>query len=873
MTRCRFPRALVAPIAHRLASILGAPRPRRSTTDPGSSQWSRLEALEPRVLLSATIGPIALDPPLHPAPLVAPPGVPSAASSNAQADPNTAGGGAAVDPGFDIDTRAIWIFGDERDRMLMLPRLGETVSDLLLLDRREQRLRFLLESGIDTVYLLVGNEVEDDTLAHREAEFATLITRMRDYGLTVHGTIGTPGLDLSLNGVITDVLGHLITYNQNMVTAGRPEAQFDGVILDVEPWVRDDWNANRHAISQDLLDVSQEVTDRRDTQAPSLPVGMAIPLWFDTFDVSWSDSGPQETQDMNRHVQEIFDYVAVSAYRHTACGEALDCDNLGNGMIFQVLNEMAYAIEVQKPIVLGVETRPGQGDIVTFFEEGDVWLQQQLEIVRDAFDTNPYFTGFAIHQMEVYYDWSGIILETEAVAAPVDPLVGPPQHSIDIPEPWTHLSNVFADGYRGEDRLSFFSNGTDDQPITFTPDLHQAGTYRVMLNWVAQANQPANLRIDIHHANGTFTQFIDQRQQGATVLDTDELLACSAALREQCSNHWIDLGAFDFVQGAVGSVVVHTLGARGRVVVDALRFRRINPNAIESIILDNTDIKEEEDLTGVELFGPWAVSNVFGGFHGQDYLLNNNSEHGDKRVEFTPDITVAGQYDVFVRWTSNPERSTRVPIDIHHATPGSGPAPEPDTFIVDQTQSGGRWVQLGSYFFDTDLSGKVVVRTDNTEDGLVAVDAVRFDRLTPPAAAPSASSLSNPDPTGDTTEGDPGDETGGVDLVEWLGRLDGARRQPIILVPMSPSGLVDLAAPAIATASTQETGSYQGRLDGLRRQRRAAYFLNRHLATSDAEHVTRVIPMAFSAALRGLEFVADPTDLPSPDDILRTLID
>ncbi len=49
------------------------------------------------------------------------------------------------------------------------------------------------------------------------------------------------------------------------------------------------------------------------------------------------------------------------------------------------------------------------------------------------------------------------------------------------------------------------------------------------------------------------------------------------------------------------------------------------------------------------------------------------------------------------------------------------------TRTVDQRQSGGQWVPLGTYPFTAGTEGSVLIRTEDT-DGHVIADAVRFVR-------------------------------------------------------------------------------------------------------------------------------------------------
>ncbi len=139
----------------------------------------------------------------------------------------------------------------------------------------------------------------------------------------------------------------------------------------------------------------------------------------------------------------------------------------------------------------------------------------------------------------------------------------------------------------------------------------------------------------------------------------------------------------------------------------------------DEIIVDNAD------PTGVTITGSWTTSTFTPGYNGADYLHDGDTGKGTKSVRFTPTIPVAGNYDVFMIWTSGTNRATNVPVDIVSATGTT-------TVVVDQTVNGGQWVSLGAYDFDAGTTGSVLVRTTGT-NGHVIADAAGFVSSTPPA--------------------------------------------------------------------------------------------------------------------------------------------
>ncbi len=129
------------------------------------------------------------------------------------------------------------------------------------------------------------------------------------------------------------------------------------------------------------------------------------------------------------------------------------------------------------------------------------------------------------------------------------------------------------------------------------------------------------------------------------------------------------------------------------------------------IILDNAPAGQSGG--GRTFTGTWSAS-IAAGYYGVDSLFSNGS--GTDTYRWTPTITVAGFYNVYIRWTSHANRSTAVPIAVTHAGGTT-------TKTYNQQTGGGVWVLHGTYSFNAGTSGYVQVSDVN---GQACADAVRF---------------------------------------------------------------------------------------------------------------------------------------------------
>lgn len=136
------------------------------------------------------------------------------------------------------------------------------------------------------------------------------------------------------------------------------------------------------------------------------------------------------------------------------------------------------------------------------------------------------------------------------------------------------------------------------------------------------------------------------------------------------------------------------------------------------IVLDNSDTSN-----GVTITGSWIASSSVQGFHGTNYLHDNNTGKGLKSVQFTPMIPEENDYEIFMKWSADPGRANNVPISITYK------GGIHDT-TVNQQLRGGEWVSLGMHRLLAGTTGNVVIKTNRTTSYVIA-DAVRFSAVHP----------------------------------------------------------------------------------------------------------------------------------------------
>jgi len=153
------------------------------------------------------------------------------------------------------------------------------------------------------------------------------------------------------------------------------------------------------------------------------------------------------------------------------------------------------------------------------------------------------------------------------------------------------------------------------------------------------------------------------------------------------------------------------------------------------VIVDNADAE-------CTLTGAWTESTNVRGWYGTNYAWANTKTQDS--AAFDLDIPEAGDYDVYIRYTSGSDRSTQAPYSVYY-NGGS------DTKTFDQRTWGGRWRLVGNYPFLAG-QGSVNLSCDTGEGGktkVVIADAVMasLPGSAEPTATPTATSQYSPTPT------------------------------------------------------------------------------------------------------------------------------
>ena len=168
-------------------------------------------------------------------------------------------------------------------------------------------------------------------------------------------------------------------------------SRFDGVNIDIEPYLLDDWSSARPLRGRQYLELSAEFMRMKAAAGSSLLVGPAMPFWFDGIeDVEWNG----QRRKLNEFVQDIYDYVAIMDYRNVAEGR--------DSIVSLAQDELDYADRIDKKVMIGVETLDSSPAKVTFFGKSEKYFEQQLALAESAMRRHRSFGGFVVHHLKSY---------------------------------------------------------------------------------------------------------------------------------------------------------------------------------------------------------------------------------------------------------------------------------------------------------------------------------------------------------------------------------------------------------------------------------------------------------------------------------------
>ncbi|WP_026695863.1 hypothetical protein [Peribacillus kribbensis] len=243
----------------------------------------------------------------------------------------------------------------------------------VLVDDEAGTLEFLEKKNVNKVYLQIDREIPD-------AVYQSFIEKASANGINIYALDGGPGWVAPSGYTSLDQLMNWVKMYQN---SSSPAQRIAGVHLDVEPYLYSGWSTNQAATIKNYQSLFSKASSS--TSALGLPLEADIPFWFDEITYKNTYGKGNLAEWIIAHT----DSVTIMAYRDTA-----------PSIIQLAENEVALAEKYKKPLVIGVETdQTSEGSTLTFYEEGEAYMNQELAKVSSHFFGAPGFGGIAVHHV------------------------------------------------------------------------------------------------------------------------------------------------------------------------------------------------------------------------------------------------------------------------------------------------------------------------------------------------------------------------------------------------------------------------------------------------------------------------------------------
>lgn len=242
-----------------------------------------------------------------------------------------------------------------------------------LLDDPQGTLDFLMHKNINKVYVQIDRSLD-------VAVYAQFIESATTAGIQVYALDGAPAWVAPKGHESLSLLVDWLTRFQQQHTSSE---QFSGIHLDVEPYLYSGWRKNQAVTIERYQALLLQA--KQSAHAMQLSIEADLPFWFDEVPYNNRYGKGNLAEWAIIHT----DSVTLMAYRDSA-----------TAITEIVKTEITYGSIYKKPIVIGVETmKSDEGNYLSFHEEGEAYMNMQLQMVALFYAPFEGYGGLAVHHI------------------------------------------------------------------------------------------------------------------------------------------------------------------------------------------------------------------------------------------------------------------------------------------------------------------------------------------------------------------------------------------------------------------------------------------------------------------------------------------
>ncbi|MFC5405372.1 hypothetical protein [Cohnella soli] len=249
-----------------------------------------------------------------------------------------------------------------------------------LMQDKSKMLAFAEEQGVNVIFLHIDRKSED------YEPYRVFVEEAHRLGIEVEALGGDPAWGLTDH--VEDIEA-FIGWMKGYQSAAGEQAAFDGIHVDIEPYLLKEWDQDRGDIVRQWMGNVDDLVKmaKRDL---ILRVSADLPFWIHTIPAGDSGSG-----NVGAWMLERLDRVVLMDYRNFAIG--------GNGIIANALPMIKEGTQAGKPVLIGLEMVPSdEGEHISFYKKGESSLHRQMQLSHIVMRWYAGYEGFAIHD---YKNW------------------------------------------------------------------------------------------------------------------------------------------------------------------------------------------------------------------------------------------------------------------------------------------------------------------------------------------------------------------------------------------------------------------------------------------------------------------------------------
>ncbi|MFC0525129.1 hypothetical protein ACFFGV_16230 [Pontibacillus salicampi] len=248
-----------------------------------------------------------------------------------------------------------------------------------LIEEPDKILSFAKEHDLNLIYARLDRQQDF-------AAYTDFVEKAHEQGIEVHAMGGHPTWALEKGKErLSMFIDYVTTYNKKVE---KPQ-KFDGIHLDIEPYVLQEWYDDESKVMKSWRENISFY--QKEVKANSnLKTGVDLAMWLDDHPIS-DDSD----MSISKWMIDKVDHTTIMAFRDFAEGSG--------GIIDTTKEEVAFGDELGKELVIAVEMKENKNTpYISFYEEGKGVMEEELNIVDSRWRNNSSYLGHAVHSYDYW---------------------------------------------------------------------------------------------------------------------------------------------------------------------------------------------------------------------------------------------------------------------------------------------------------------------------------------------------------------------------------------------------------------------------------------------------------------------------------------